>query len=288
MTDTFNCPSCGGALVDIRPGETLTSCPYCNSSVVVPPELRGAVPVSNDSDLRAAAAPAIQELGDLLSRGKKIDAIRLYREVFDTGLKEAKEAVETLEAGGALPIAPSFSASAGSLPVDTSAVHDEIRDLLRQGKKIDAIKRYREAYPVGLKEAKEAVESIDCGVWNPPTPRPNFSGYRMQDSQAAYFAQMVADGHRKEAVKFYRQAFDVSATQAHEAVEKVLAGRKDVLPQRAACSASYDAALSDLSARTTSPAGSGRKTGRRLALLLGIALAVLFCAVFAAILVKAL
>ena len=287
MTDTFDCPSCGGALVEIRPDETLTLCPYCNSSVVVPSELRERASGAQDSALRAAASPAIEEIGNLLSRGRKIDAIRLYREVFDTGLKEAKNAVEALEAGGKLPIASSFVASAAQQPADASVVQGEIRGLLREGKKIDAIKRYREAYTVGLKEAKEAVEAIDVGVWNPPTTRPTFSGYRMQDSQAAYFAQMVAEGRREEAIQYYRKVFDVSTTQAREAVEKVLAGKKDVLPRRTQAPASYEAALSDLAARAEAPAGSGRQTGRRLALVMGIALVVLFCVVFAAILVMA-
>lgn len=37
-------------------------------------------------------------------------------------------------------------------------VNDEILDLLRQGNKIPAIKRYRELTGVGLKDAKDAVE----------------------------------------------------------------------------------------------------------------------------------
>ena len=37
-------------------------------------------------------------------------------------------------------------------------VNDEILDLLREGNKIPAIKRYRELTQVGLKEAKDAVE----------------------------------------------------------------------------------------------------------------------------------
>ena len=37
---------------------------------------------------------------------------------------------------------------------------DSIRELLRSGKKIEAIKMYREKYNCGLKEAKEAVEKL--------------------------------------------------------------------------------------------------------------------------------
>ncbi|MFI6563837.1 ribosomal protein L7/L12 [Streptomyces sp. NPDC050534] len=38
---------------------------------------------------------------------------------------------------------------------------DEVGALLRDGRKIEAIKVYREATGAGLKEAKEAVEKID-------------------------------------------------------------------------------------------------------------------------------
>ena len=38
-------------------------------------------------------------------------------------------------------------------------VWDEIDELLRQGKKINAIKRYREVFDTGLKESKEAIDN---------------------------------------------------------------------------------------------------------------------------------
>jgi ribosomal protein L7/L12 len=38
---------------------------------------------------------------------------------------------------------------------------DEVRSLLREGKKIAAIKAYREATGVGLAEAKNAVEALE-------------------------------------------------------------------------------------------------------------------------------
>ena len=42
-------------------------------------------------------------------------------------------------------------------------VMGEVRDLVRQGKKIQAIKVYREITGVGLKEAKDAVERMEAG-----------------------------------------------------------------------------------------------------------------------------
>lgn len=45
----------------------------------------------------------------------------------------------------------------GSLP----ELEDEVRRLMGERRKIEAIKLYRETTGIGLKEAKEAVEAID-------------------------------------------------------------------------------------------------------------------------------
>ena len=64
------------------------------------------------------------------------------------GLAEAKAAVETLAAGGT----PAAKAEPGA--------DDDLLEFVRAGKKITAIKMYRERYHVGLKEAKDAVEAL--------------------------------------------------------------------------------------------------------------------------------
>ena len=91
------------------------------------------------------------ELRDHLANGNKIEAIKLYREQTGAGLNEAKEAIETLERDETLPI-PEQRISL--------SVENEVVSLLEQGRKIEAIKRYREQTGVGLKEAKVAVEEI--------------------------------------------------------------------------------------------------------------------------------
>jgi ribosomal protein L7/L12 len=45
----------------------------------------------------------------------------------------------------------------GAPPID-----GEVEAHLRAGRKIDAIRRYRELHGVGLKEAKDAVEALDA------------------------------------------------------------------------------------------------------------------------------
>lgn len=95
-------------------------------------------------------AASLQEIEDLLAQGYKLEAIKAYRQLKGVGLKEAKEAVESL-ARGVQPEA--------ALPQNHA--QPELRELIRSGQKIQAIKLYRELHGVGLKEAKDAVEELE-------------------------------------------------------------------------------------------------------------------------------
>ncbi len=86
----------------------------------------------------------------LLHHDQKIEAIKLYRERTGVGLKEAKDAVEAIQRGER-PLDPAES---------DNSFHQTLVSLLKQGRKIDAIKVYREVTGSGLKESKEVVESI--------------------------------------------------------------------------------------------------------------------------------
>jgi large subunit ribosomal protein L7/L12 len=89
----------------------------------------------------------------LLAEGRKIEAIKVYREATGAGLKEAKDAVEAINRGIEL-----------STPVDGGDdVEGQLLSLLGRGEKIQAIKLYREATGAGLKEAKDAVEALTRG-----------------------------------------------------------------------------------------------------------------------------
>jgi ribosomal protein L7/L12 len=88
-----------------------------------------------------------------LRAGEMIQAIKAYREATGAGLKEAKDACEAM----ALQTPWSVAAS-GNL---NKSERDEIARFLAAGQKIQAIKVYREATGVGLKEAKDAVEAME-------------------------------------------------------------------------------------------------------------------------------
>jgi len=91
------------------------------------------------------------ELQALLRDGQKMTAIARFREVTGLGLRESKEAVEALEAGRTLPAAAS---------VDPRVDEEKIAAIVREQGLIHAIKEYRTATGLGLKEAKDAVDAI--------------------------------------------------------------------------------------------------------------------------------
>jgi ribosomal protein L7/L12 len=89
-----------------------------------------------------------------LAAGKKIEAIKLYRQTTGAGLAEAKRAVEALEAG--YPV--------GGRTLD-SASHEDIEQIqaaVFAGEKIKAIKLHRAATGVGLKDAKDFIEALEA------------------------------------------------------------------------------------------------------------------------------
>lgn len=100
---------------------------------------------------------------------RKLEAIKHLREVSGLGLAEAKDVIEQVDACLMRDGVDSAEASqllddAVAAPVIRESAGDagdeQLLTLIRQGKKIEAIKVYREAHGVGLKEAKMAVDAL--------------------------------------------------------------------------------------------------------------------------------
>lgn len=101
--------------------------------------------------MSADPADLERQIRALLDQGQMIEAIKLYRQATGLGLAEAKRAIEGLEQGNKLSIPPRKS---------TGDFETTVLDLLHQGKKIEAIKLYREKTGLGLKESKDAVDEL--------------------------------------------------------------------------------------------------------------------------------
>jgi len=124
------------------------------------------VPVS-----AVSASSREQQILDLMARNQEIQAIKLYREWTNVGLKEAKDAVEAMARGeaGSIPVPEP------SVVMDGASVDDQIRVLLAKRQKIEAIKVYRLATNLGLKEAKDYVEAIEAQMPAVSPPGLDFS-----------------------------------------------------------------------------------------------------------------
>jgi ribosomal protein L7/L12 len=130
-------------------------CPHCGAWLSQQPDSPEQNPEPTPDSLEGAVR-------SLLAQGKKIAAIKLYREQTGVGLAEAKNAVESIERGDGLP--DHAAAATAADPIQ------QILQLLAAGKKIEAIKIYRQQTNVGLKEAKDAVEALaaENGIVPPP------------------------------------------------------------------------------------------------------------------------
>ena len=191
MTRTFECPACGAPL-DYDGVRPTLRCPYCNNSVIVPEELH---PEHNHEQAQTVSPGAVnpflgyedlekfKEVKNLIAAGKKIEAIKVYREITGLGLMEAKLAVEDLEAGRPVEInrvstsIHTGSATYSGASPDKSVALGKVANLALSGKKIEAIKLYRETFDVGLLEAKTAVENIQAGKLDQVAQMALGSGY---------------------------------------------------------------------------------------------------------------
>src|SRR5271165_2802375 len=120
-------------------------CQNCGSWLeqAVPSDLSGQER-RTDSDERVPQQPG--SLDDqvllLMQQNQKIAAVKLYRQETGSGLKEAKDAVEALAAGQ--PIAQRSGESVENIGIDPNSLEGQVLALMRDQKKILAIKLYRE------------------------------------------------------------------------------------------------------------------------------------------------
>jgi ribosomal protein L7/L12 len=136
-------------------------CQNCGSWIeqAVPSELPSQEPKSNSRDRVARKPDSLEgQIRSLMQAGRKIEAIKIYRQETGSGLKEAKDAVEALAAWQ--PIAGRSVKSAEESGIDPNSLEGQVLALVQAQKKILAIKVYREQTGVGLKQAKDAVEAL--------------------------------------------------------------------------------------------------------------------------------
>jgi hypothetical protein len=110
MAESFRCPSCSAPLE--FEGKPVQKCRFCGSSVIVPANVLQSSHVFGGAgnldfgDLSSLTGKALKiaEIQRLIQTGNKIYAIKLFRETFGGGLKEAKDAVDAMEEGKSIDL----------------------------------------------------------------------------------------------------------------------------------------------------------------------------------------
>lgn len=90
----------------------------------------------------------------LVAQGDYLDAARLLQSRRGVTLDKAAAEIDRLR-GDITPLDPGSAAD---------PITPEIAAAIRSGRKIEAIKLFREAHGVGLKEAKDAVDAADAAM----------------------------------------------------------------------------------------------------------------------------
>ncbi len=92
MLQSFECPNCQANLdYDAQSDAITVRCQYCSSTVIVPDSLR------RQHGRKVHQPEVLTEVVKLVQSGRKIEAIKLFRETFNVGLKQAKDVVDAIE-----------------------------------------------------------------------------------------------------------------------------------------------------------------------------------------------
>ncbi len=123
-------------------------CQKCGAELAEPPaDTMGVDSVldASEGNSQVDADDAEEPLVLLLKQGKKLEAIKLYRQRTGAGLTEAKAVIERLRRQEA---------------IETGDLEPQLLELLRSGQKIAAIRLYRNHTGAKLAEAKSAIEHV--------------------------------------------------------------------------------------------------------------------------------
>ena len=110
----------------------------------------------NSNDLK-------HEIQEQMAHGSsKIEAIKEVRERSGMGLSDSKSFVESLDEQDST--VSSVPGNHGSGRISEGADLGRVKELLKNGRKIEALKAYRELSGLGLKEAKEELDRIERAI----------------------------------------------------------------------------------------------------------------------------
>jgi len=98
MAETFTCPNCAGNLQHDGGDHLTVQCPYCNSTVIVPENLRPHAHQQNFAPL-LAQSQNLQRIIQHINNGQMDEAVQLYKSTYGVSQEDAVDGVRRLSAG---------------------------------------------------------------------------------------------------------------------------------------------------------------------------------------------
>ncbi|MFZ0544528.1 MAG: hypothetical protein WAM60_03785 [Candidatus Promineifilaceae bacterium] len=171
LNDLFHCPNCNAALEYSGNGAAIVRCDYCHSAIIVPESLRRTARQAPEQKAEPKSPPkpakpplseeeAAAKVTALARNGETVEAMKLYREMYPVGLREAKAAIDATASGLPLVIPDVRWEDEEDLPL---AAAEEITRLVTEGKTAEAAHLYRVTFGTSHTEANAAVEQLKEG-----------------------------------------------------------------------------------------------------------------------------
>lgn len=110
----------------------------------------------------------------------------------------------------------------------------KVTDLVRSGQELEAMKLYRETFPVGLKETKAAIEEVTRGLPLPIPDPQSIDEDPLPIEAAEQITHLAAQGQLEEAAQLYRITFGTSHVEAKTAVQQLAEGNSIDVAQQSA------------------------------------------------------
>ena len=163
MVEKLDCPNCGAPLDIIQMGSLIANCKYCHTNVLLPAEVFNPIKtnINSTSGNILGHAQDLKRMVELARSGKQIEAIRIFREVFDTSLAEAKRAIDAIAAGQ--PVVMPGASSEAAISTSKIAVLQQIAHLYENISPLEAIKLFKDTYGISLSESKLMVDKLAAG-----------------------------------------------------------------------------------------------------------------------------
>ena len=196
MSKTFHCPNCAAPLQEPTQDQSIITCAYCHSSVIVPSELRRSpsaepilTPAESLFNLPTLAA-SLRQAADLTHAGRKEEAVQLLLKELAMENAEARRIIDQMEQGQIVQIGEVENRFASQAVTLNGEDAQQILELIGKGEEEEALRRYRQLTGAGLEDARRAMAALQtaASLLEQPVRLSNQQTARIAKGAASVFA----------------------------------------------------------------------------------------------------